>query len=246
MTVLVAMPFYGPQDLLQRGVRSVLAQTHDDLQLLVIGDGQAPEIGAIADRRLVTYTLPENRGPYFAQAVALAANPHQWYAPVGADDWVDPVHLAVLMAAGGSAVVPGVLWFHRGRRVAAHEGLYEVGLFETERLRSIGGYNPAERIGQDTLTMRLLRLTGDVRAANIATYHRVRRAGSLTTSPETGHGSTARNAMRARNRAVFAKATELRHAVAIREYRNSLIPREIADAVLHHAAVLQPRLEGAA
>lgn len=228
MTIAVAMPYFGCPDLVGRAVDSVLRQTLRDLVLIVVGDGETPPLRCL-DSRLVVMTLPKNRGPYFAQQVVLAANPFRSYAPHAADDWSDPDHLERLSAMGGSAVLTGAVWFHTGARVILHTAPYEVGLFATERLRSLGGHNPAERIGQDTLMMRLLRLTGPVRVTTHPTYHRVRRKGSLTTHPTTGHGSRVRNEMRARNRAVYRKAVELRDVEKIRLWRESRIPADVSD-----------------
>lgn len=242
MTTLVAIPYYSCPDLVDKAVRSVLAQTDRDIAVLVIGDGEEPPLH-VRDGRLEVYTLPENRGPYFAQQVALLASPHRWYAPHGADDWSDPDHLERLAAVGGDAVITGAVWFHdRAGHVKVHEAGYEVGRFATSRLLELGGHNPAERMGQDTLMIRLLRLTGGLRATHEPTYHRVKRTRSLMGSKETGPGSVLRNEMRARNRLVFATAQRLRSVDAIREHRLSLIPSDVADEVAFHADRLAQRL----
>lgn len=241
MTTLVAIPYFGCPDLVDKAVRSMLAQTDSDIAVLVIGDGEEPPLH-VRDSRLDVYTLPENRGPYFAQQVALTANPHRFYAPHGADDWSDPEHLERLVAVGDD-VITGAVWFHdRSGHVKIHEAGYEVGRFRTSRLLALGGHNPAERMGQDTLMVRLLRMTGPLEATHLPTYHRVKRAGSLMSSPETGPGSALRNEMRARNRVVFAECRRLRSVDAIREYRASLVPARIADEVAYHADRVAARL----
>ena len=242
MTALVVVPYWNVPALIEKCVRSILAQTDRDIAVLVIGDGQEPHL-RVRDSRLDVYTLPENRGPYFAQQVALAASPFPWYSVVGADDWIEPDHLERLRAVGGSAVITGAVWFHdRTGHMKLHEAGYEVGLFRTGRLRELGGHNPAERMGQDTLMIRLLRMTGELRATHHPTYHRVKRDGSLMASPETGPGSPARNEMRARNRVVFAACQLLRRIERIRAYRESMVPAHIADEVAEHASRLSARL----
>ncbi len=241
MTTLVAIPYWRCPDLVDKAVRSMLGQTDRDIAVVVIGDGEEPPL-RVRDPRLEVYTLPENRGPYFAQQVALLASPHRWYAPHGADDWSEPDHLERLAAAGDN-VITGAVWFHdRSGNVKRHDAGYEVGRFARDRLLSIGGHNPAERMGQDTLMIRLLRLTGDLGATHHPTYHRVKRSGSLMTSPLTGIGSPARNEMRARNRVVFAECQRLGSVKAIREYRESLVPERIRDEVAFHAGRLAQRL----
>jgi len=242
VTTLVAIPYYGVPHLIEKCVRSVLDQTDRDIAVVVIGDGQTPHL-RVRDSRLDVYVLPENRGPYFAQQVALTASPFQRYAVVGADDWVEPDHIERLRAVGGPAVITGAVWFHGlNGSVFVHENGYEVGLFDRDRLLGIGGHNPAERIGQDTLMIRLLRMTGELRATHHPTYHRVKRQGSLMSSADTRPGSDARNEMRARNRGVFAECQRLRRPERIREFRESIVSPRIRDEVAEHAARLSARL----
>lgn len=245
MTTLVAVPYWRCREYVDKAVRSILAQTITDLAVLVIGDGEEPPIAHLRDSRLEVYTLPENRGPYFAQQVALTASPFPWYAPHAADDWTEPDHLERLFAAGldDGAVLTGAVWFHnRNGGVSPHHATYEVGLFATSRLRDLGGHNPAERMGQDTLMIRLLRMTGDPRATSHPTYHRLKRPESLMTANDTAPGSPARNAMRTRNRAVIAECSRLEHPHAIRRFRESIVPEDIAAEVAHHAARVRERL----
>lgn len=243
MTTLVTVPYWGCPDLVERAVASILAQTIRDIAVLVIGDGQEPPLAGIRDSRLEVYTLPENHGPYFAQQVALTASPFAWYAPHAADDWSEPDHLERLFSVGGTAVLTGAVWFHNRQGYASiHHATYEVGLFATERLRAVGGHNPAERMGQDTLMIRLLRATGPTDATHHPTYHRIKRPGSLMTSPDTAPGSPARNQMRARNRAILAECYRLERAEEIKRYREGLVPDELRDEVAHHAARVAARL----
>jgi hypothetical protein len=224
-------------------VRSILAQTVRDICVVVIGDGEEPPLSDIRDSRLEVYTLPENHGPYYAQQVALLASPFPRYSVVGADDWLEPDHLERLAAIDCDAVMTGAVWFHNLLgQVSVHEGNYEVGLFARDRLLDLGGHNPTERMGQDSLMIRLLRMTGPLEATTHPTYHRVKREGSLMTSPLTGKGTPARNDMRRRNRIILAECDRLEHPVAIKRYRESLVPPWVWDDVRMHAAKLAERL----
>jgi len=250
VTVTVAMPWYGAPELLGRAVRSVLAQTYGDLVLVVVADGE-PITGSLlnelagVDERCILFALETNRGPYFAQEVVLEATSSEWYAVVGADDWIEPDHVERLLAAMDArrAAVPGSVWWEEeGRDPFVHEGRYEVGVYDPERLRAIGGFNVAERIGQDTLTLKLLDLTGGmvVDLASPPTYHRVRRPGSLTTSPETGFRTRARNEMRRRNRTVFYEAQALTPGKleTLASWRRRQMPRDLRDEASMYAASL--------
>lgn len=244
MTVLVAIPHWRCEAYVERAVRSVLAQTHRDLVCVVIGDGEEPPLSGIHDDRLVVYSYPTNRGAYFAQDVAIWASPFPWYAIVAADDWVDPDHVERLLERNEDLAC-GALWAHgdgpdycgpdnRGHadcRGTLVRKAYEVGIYHVSRYREIGAHNPGERIGQDSLTLKVMRLVAPVGASEVPTYNRRFREGSLCTSPETCNGSRARTQMRMRNRDVVAHCERIaRHtperaarAARIRDYRDSLV-----------------------
>ena len=242
-TVLVCVPYHeGTSHLVEKAVRSILAQTHRDLVCVVVGDGAEPPLAGVKDSRLVVYTNPVNRGAYFSQMVALGANPHEWYAPVASDDWVDPDHIEKL-ASHGTDMATGAVWYHLGDRPPkVLRKLYEVGMYRTERMLSVGGYNPAERLGQDSLTLKVMRIVAPMDATTEPTYHRVQRAGSLCTDPATKKGSPAREAMRRRNREIVEVCERLADAEKIRQYRLSLIPEQIGYELMQHNERLRAML----
>lgn len=241
--VLVSVPYHeSTSTLVEKAVRSILAQTHRDLVCVVVGDGAEPPLAGVKDSRLVVYTLPQNRGAYFAQMVALGASPFEWYAPVASDDWVDPDHIEKL-AAHGTDMACGAVWFHSGSKpVKILRKLYEVGMYRTERMLSVGGYNPSERMGQDSMLLRAMRIVAPLDATTEPTYHRVQRAGSLCTHPDTKKGSPAREAMRKRNREIVAVCERLKDADKIREYRWSVVPQDIKDELAEHNERLRKML----
>jgi hypothetical protein len=242
VTILVTVPYFGCPDLVETCVRSILHQTVTDLAVLVLGDGEEPPIH-IRDDRLDVLTFRENRGPYFRQQSAIVANPFDRYAVVGADDWLEPDHFERLLAIDGDAVLTGAVWFHNlAGGVSVHRANYEVGVFATDRLRAIGGHNPAERVGQDSLLIHLLRLTGPVAGTDHPTYHRVKRHDSLMTSALTGQGTPYRNDVRRRNRVVYARCEQLGHPAAIRAYRESLVPEPIRLELAADADRISTRL----
>jgi hypothetical protein len=249
VTVLVAIPYWRCGPWIERAVRSVLAQTHRDLVCAVIGDGEAPPLDGIRDDRLVVYSYPTNRGAYFAQDVAIWASPFEWYAPVAADDWVDPDHIESLLAHEAD-VACGALRYHNEHfcpgdpEHAACRGTvvrkaYEVGIYRTERYREIGAHNPGERLGQDSLTLKVMRIVAPVGASTVPTYNRLGRAGSLCTDPATDIRSPARTEMRRRNRAIVARCEDIAasppvranrpaKAARVRTFRDGLVPPALA------------------
>jgi glycosyltransferase involved in cell wall biosynthesis len=262
VTVLVAVPYWRTPELVERTVRSVLAQTYTDLVCVVIGDGDVPPL-VVRDDRLVVHSYSTNRGAYFAQDVAIWASPFEWYAIVASDDWVDPDHIERLIEQDADLAC-GALYAHgegddycgpmnaghticRGRLVRK---AYEVGIYRTERYREIGAHNPAERIGQDSLTLKVMRIVAPVGASEVPTYNRLFRDGSLCTSPETKNGSPARTAMRQRNGLIvrecerIARSTVGRDQVAsrIKAYRDSLVPTEVKAALAVEVDALRSKL----
>jgi len=229
--------------MLERAVKSVLAQTYKNLQVVVVADGPQDLDPLPKDDRLVVFQLSENHGTYFAQQVSLMASPFAWYAPHGADDWCDPEHIEKLIAVGTSAVASGAVWWHQGDKpVSVHRANYEVGVFATERLRAFGGYNPAERMGQDSLTLKLIGITGGFMTTTEPTYHRVRRSGSLTTHPDTKIGSVGRNDMRRRNRAIWAEVMGLRDPEDISLARSRHVPVAVWESVSAYTLKLREEL----
>lgn len=232
MTILVAIPFYGAPELLPRAVKSALGQTIDDVRVVVYGDGMAPP-PLPRDRRLRVHVSPVNRGPYFGLQAMLEASPFELFAPIGADDYVDPDHLermVPLVEPGAGAVITGRVWWHApGHPTRTPTVRYEVGLFRRDRLLSFGAYNPAERMGQDSLLVELLEL-GPHAKTDVPTYHRCLRPDSLSTSATTGNASEARRRLRSRNRDILDRCKRYAHnrrPRALREYRASLVPPRI-------------------
>jgi len=269
MTVLVSVTHYAPtREYVRRAVESVLAQTYRDLVCVVIGDGDEPPLSGIRDDRLIVHSYPVNRGAYFAQDVAIWASPHAWYAPVAADDWIDPDHIERLLAYGKDVASGGVRYhndaycpgdpghlrchgtpvpgdFARGQRKA-----YEVGIYRTSRYTEIGAHNPAERLGQDSLTLRVMRNVRPVAVSDFMTYNRLGREGSLCTHPDTRRDSPARQQMRRRNREIVARCEHIarripdpaQRAVAIRAYRETLIPAPLKIALVAEVQALRAKV----
>ena len=199
--------------------------------------------------------------------MAIWSSPFEWYAVVASDDWVDPDHL-VRMLALDADVACGALWAHGdgdGYCGPGHDDhaacrgvlvrkAYEVGVYRTERYREIGAHNPAERIGQDSLTLKVMRLVGPVGATDYPTYNRRFREGSLCTSPETRNHSPARTQMRVRNREIVAHCERIARqtpdrtlrARRIRDYRDSLIPAPLAEALAVEVEALRVKVGGQA
>lgn len=251
--VTVAVPFYGDSRLVQRCVRSLRRQTHRDMRILVIGDGQRPRLYT-KDPRVQFYTLPENKGAYFARAVALAATETPFHGVVDADDWVDPEWAEQLLATGGDAVQHGYFTFEedsgprlkrwsRARSAVLPRFVHyapHIGIYTTERLRAAGGYSPAFRMGYDSLLSAVLRLQGPVSIVDEPTYHRAILPDSLSNAEATRIGSPARQRIKDQLSDTYLRAYRARRNPArVREIVHRLTPRALWDEVSEHAEIVR-------
>jgi len=206
MTVLVSLPYWRTPWLLRRAVDSVLAQTHRDLILVVTNDGdQEPwnRLEDIKDSRLVLFSLSKNRGRYYADQVALEANPFDLFTVHDADDWSESTRLETLhdLLDGWEAVCDGFtrhglngqceqiktkpeLVNHRAQRGLWHIAHHKA-LWRTETIRQLG-MMPRVRVGWDTYLMHFAVSTVKVNWLKYYGYHQERQKTSLTQGRATG------------------------------------------------------------
>ncbi len=116
--VTVIVPAYNAEGFLERAVRSALAQTEPDLEVIVVDDGSTDATVDVAlgiaaeDRRVRVVRNQENRGVSASRNRAIALASGEWIALLDADDTWLPQRLATLLcAAGGADVVCDDLLF---------------------------------------------------------------------------------------------------------------------------------------
>lgn len=213
--ITVSLPVYNHPWLIRRAVDLILGQTLKDLQLVVVNDaGPSPwnRLEGIKDERLVRFDLPKNRGPYYANAVVLAATGRELFTVHDSDDWSQRDRLQVLVDHQGTADVvcdgftrhgnngqvttfkpqPNLIG-HQGARSLWHIAHHK-GLWKTEALRTLG-MGPQFRVGWDTYLMHFAALTLKVEwVMDYFGYNQERQPGSLITSPKTGPNSKLRAA----------------------------------------------------
>lgn len=231
--VTVSLPYFACKPYVRRAVTSILKQTYDHLRLVVINDGDPdlpwPVLDDIDDPRLVRFDLRENRGRYFADAVVLAATADPYFLVQDADDWSEPTRLETLVQLlrrthADAALSAQIVHMADGRQCLENFSDFDQplqprlrhranhhGLFRTDALRRVGGYDGGFRIGYDTLLVNLLRMTGPVAYSRKPLYHRRQRSGSLTAAPETG--------LRSRRRAAVLQSLSALYDQAFAVYR---------------------------
>jgi glycosyltransferase involved in cell wall biosynthesis len=102
LRIVVITPAYNAAPFIAESIRSVLAQTHRDLRLVVVDDGSTDETASVvngfSDPRL-TLIWQCNAGVAAARNRGLAAADGDALLFLDADDWLAPEALAVLAAA---------------------------------------------------------------------------------------------------------------------------------------------------
>ncbi|MGH3886964.1 MAG: glycosyltransferase family 2 protein [Pseudonocardiaceae bacterium] len=205
---------------LERAVRSILGQTLDALQLVLIDDDSADTAGvqaiadACADPRLVALRTTRNVGQFriYSRLLPAIASPLITYQD--ADDWSPPQRLETLAAALeqdgwdvlGSAVArrdrqgrslptftpPGDVNSACAWRCRGGAVYGPTTLCRTEFVRRLGGYDGMTRFGADTDFAFRAVFAGRVGNLPQTLYEATVHGDSLTSSPSTGFGSAAR------------------------------------------------------
>ena len=116
-TVSIVIAAHDAEDTIERSVRSVLAQTHTELEVVVVDDGSTDRtsrvVSDLADRlgddRLITVRSEDNRGPSAARNRGLESASGQWIGFLDADDEFAPQYVERMLAAGRAEPPAGVV-----------------------------------------------------------------------------------------------------------------------------------------
>ena len=103
VAVTASVPYFNARNYVRRAVESLLSQTHRNLTVVVVNDGDPnppwDELAHIDDPRLIRFSLDLNYGPYFAHQVVLGASTTPYFLVQDADDWSTPARVASLLNA---------------------------------------------------------------------------------------------------------------------------------------------------
>jgi glycosyltransferase involved in cell wall biosynthesis len=118
--ISVVMPCFNAQDYLREAVDSVLAQTYDNIELIVIDDGSTDRsLDLLQDYgERIRVIRQANRGPYPARNLGVAESRGELLAFLDADDWWSPdclEKLAGALAAHPQAAVAYCGWQNVGK-----------------------------------------------------------------------------------------------------------------------------------
>lgn len=98
-SVSVVIPAYNAEGCIRRAIDSVLAQTFDDYEIIVVNDGSTDKTGELVKEygSKVNYIYQDNAGESVARNTAIAASKGEWIACLDADDEWLPDKLALQM-----------------------------------------------------------------------------------------------------------------------------------------------------
>ena len=103
--ISVIMPVYGVEKYVGRAIESILNQTLDDFEFLIVDDGSPDDSGRICDRyaardQRIQVFHQENGGAPAARNVAMDRARGEYLYFLDADDWAEPTMLEDLYALG--------------------------------------------------------------------------------------------------------------------------------------------------
>ena len=102
MTVSIIVPVYNAERDLADCLKSIRAQTHEDLQIVLVDDGSTDASAYMCDEAAeqdgrVLVIHQENGGPPAARNAGLDAAYGQWIMFVDADDYIEPDYVAKML-----------------------------------------------------------------------------------------------------------------------------------------------------
>ncbi|MDH3605483.1 MAG: glycosyltransferase, partial [Acidimicrobiia bacterium] len=167
--VSIIIPCFNQGQFLHDAIRSVLRQTYDSWEIIVVDDGSTdPETAAVL--RALHYprtriVRQRNRGPSAARNAGVAIARGTYLVPLDADDELGLAFLSATVSALEGR--PDAGFAHTGTRLFGHQNLVWVdrpynpyqlllslsivgcALIRTEAMRAVGGYDEALRQGNE-------------------------------------------------------------------------------------------------
>jgi glycosyltransferase involved in cell wall biosynthesis/peptidoglycan/xylan/chitin deacetylase (PgdA/CDA1 family) len=196
--VTVLIPFYNAGEMIVKAVSSVLLQSVQQFELILIDDASTDDsVGYVRpfinDARVRLYSCSENQGLSSALNLGLVHSTAQIIVHLDADDWLEPNALEEICAGFAErpdvGAVYGDTFFHSGEVVAAERGRqvesyaeyfsYEYcqapRAYRKESLLAVGGWSVSDghagRYYEDRLTLAAVSERYEVRWLGKALYH---------------------------------------------------------------------------
>jgi glycosyltransferase involved in cell wall biosynthesis len=165
--VSIVIPCYNAGELLKEAVQSALAQTYDDLEVVIVDDGSTDPV---TQHILLNASWPRTRwvrqsnaGPSAARNHAIRLAEGEYILPLDADDTIEPEYVAKAIAILDANPKVGVVYC-KARKFGAEQGpwnlpaytlrelvidnvIFVTALFRKADWNAVGGYNEKLRHG---------------------------------------------------------------------------------------------------
>lgn len=142
--ISIIVPVYNAEAHIAQCIESVLAQTHENIELILVNDGSKDKSGKICDdyaakdpRVIAIHT--ENHGQTHARTTGLKKSRGEYIHLVDADDWLSPNMEELMFAAARehkADIVTCNATFHYANHSMPVEQYVPTGVFDKERLMS--------------------------------------------------------------------------------------------------------------
>ena len=107
--VSIVIPVYNVENYLEQCIESILAQTYEDYELLLIDDGSTDTSGEICDKysaayKMITAIHQKNSGVSAARNCGIESSNGDYITFIDSDDWVEPDYIERMvkqMSPGG-------------------------------------------------------------------------------------------------------------------------------------------------
>lgn len=140
--VSVIVPCYNAEGYISRCILSILGQSYEDLEIIVIDDGSTDgsflEASAIADPRLSVYKGPGNGGPSMARNLGISISTGDFIVFVDADDTLEPCAIKTMLKiyrrTGADMIVTDFNKIENGKVKDGQRGIEKAGYIDHKGL----------------------------------------------------------------------------------------------------------------
>jgi len=106
--VSIIVPVYKTEKYIEQCIQSLINQTYQDIEIILVNDGSPDKSGEICDRYaneyplLITVIHQKNQGTSVARNSGIAASSGEWIAFADSDDWMEPELIEKLLLVAES------------------------------------------------------------------------------------------------------------------------------------------------
>lgn len=137
----VIVPVYNVEEFLPACIESIMHQTYENIQIILVDDGSTDSSGVICDTyqkldERISVIHKENEGPIKTRRTGVLCADGAYVTFVDSDDWIEPNMYEILMKAAGDAevVMSGIYRFFDKDCIITEMPLIEGGFYNREKI----------------------------------------------------------------------------------------------------------------